>query len=101
MVRLSAFADEAGATLREQIAALEKNGISNIDLRAVEGVNVMDFTPEKAREYKALLDGAGIRVSCIGSPLGKSDPVDFDGFKPSPKTSSAFTATAPPTALRS
>lgn len=45
---LSAFADEAGESLTEQIAALGENNIPYIELRGVNGKNISDHTPEEA-----------------------------------------------------
>lgn len=71
MIRLSAFSDEAGAGLAEQIEALQANGISMTELRSVEQVNVQDLSLATARDYAARLASEGIGVSAIGSPIGK------------------------------
>lgn len=71
MIKLSAFADEASASLDGQIEALLRNGIGYIDVRSVDGKNVLDFSLEEAFEYNARLKAAGIRVYSIGSPIGK------------------------------
>ena len=68
---LSGFADEIAPQLDEQLAALGEWGVSHLELRAADGVNVSDFTPQKVREVKAKLEAAGVKVSSIGSPLGK------------------------------
>lgn len=81
MVRLSAFSDEAGASLSEQIEALHANGLRYTDIRNVDGVNVLRFTPEEAKAYQKELSAEGIGVSCIGSPLGKRDVCDFSEFQ--------------------
>ena len=51
--RLCAFADEAGTQLSCQIRALSRNRISLLEIRGVNGENVADHTPEKAREINA------------------------------------------------
>ena len=71
MIRLSAFADEAGAAISEQISALVENNIPYIEVRNIDGINVKDMTKTQASEYCKQLNGAGIRVWAIGSPLGK------------------------------
>lgn len=68
---LSGFSDEIAPELDLQLAALQEWGVTHLELRAADGVNVSDFTPEKVREVKAKLEAAGISVSSIGSPLGK------------------------------
>lgn len=68
---LSAFSDEAGETLEEQIAALQRNGIRYMEIRSVNGVNICKTPLEAVAEYKKELDDAGIRVAVIGSCIGK------------------------------
>ncbi len=70
---LSAFADEAGPSTAEQIAALHKGGIRQIDPRRLAGCNIADLPEDKAREIKTQFDDAGITVNMLGSPIGKID----------------------------
>lgn len=71
MIRLSAFSDEAGASLQEQLDALTANGIPMTELRSIDGVNIQDISVADARGYAKRLTEAGIGVSAIGSPIGK------------------------------
>lgn len=68
---LSAFADEAADSLDDQLTSLRKGGMSWIDLRNVDGVNVSALKLSHARAIRAKLDAAGVRVSMLGSPIGK------------------------------
>ena len=70
---LSAFADEYSDGLKEQCEALNKFGIEYIELRGVNGKNVSVLTENEVKEAKKTLDDYGIKVSSIGSPLGKID----------------------------
>lgn len=70
---LSAFADEYADDLKEQCEALNKFGIEYIELRGVNGKNVSTLTESEVKEAKKTLDDYGIKVSSIGSPLGKID----------------------------
>lgn len=70
---LSAFADEYADGLKEQSEALNKFGIEYIELRGVNGKNVSTLTESEVKETKKTLDDYGIKVSSIGSPLGKID----------------------------
>jgi len=70
---LSAFTDEAGDALQTQIEAAQRAGISNLDLRTVDGFNVSVLPLEHARTVRQKLDDAGLRVQMFGSPLGKTD----------------------------
>ena len=73
---LSAFADEAGESTTEQIAACIKAGLTHIDPRHVDGHNIttlpLDIANEVAKQYQA----AGIQVHMFGSPIGKIDIAD-------------------------
>ena len=73
MIRLSAFSDEAGSSIQEQIAAMKRNGISLTELRSIGGKNVSAFTLDEAKEYQKIFEENGIAVWSIGSPLGKAD----------------------------
>ena len=68
---LSAFADEGGKTLDEQISALKSNNITHIEPRGINGVNISDFTEDMAKALRKTLDENGIGVSALGSPFGK------------------------------
>ena len=77
---LSAFADEAGSTIEEQISALVDNGIGYIEPRNISSKPILTLTDEELFEIKAKLDAAGIKVGSLGSPIGKY-PIDKD-FEP-------------------
>ena len=53
---LSAFADEAGSSLSEQIAALKDNGISYIEPRNIGGKGILTLTEDELVAVKAELD---------------------------------------------
>lgn len=74
---LSAFADEAGSSLAEQIDALRRNGIRFIEPRNIGGVSIVDHTDEQILAIKKELDEAGIKVGSLGSPIGKY-PINED-----------------------
>ncbi len=73
MIKLSAFADESDNSIEGQIAALQRNGIPYIEPRNVNGKNIMELTDEEAKDIRAKLDAAGIKVWSLGSPIGKKD----------------------------
>ncbi len=74
--KLSAFADEAGGSCDEQIAALQRAGLRYIDIRSIDGHNVTVLPLDHARQVKEKLDAAGITVAMYGSPIGKIDIAD-------------------------
>ena len=69
--KLSAFADEADASIDGQIKAMTENGVSLLEIRGVDGENISDISPKKAEEVRAKLDAAGLGVWSLGSPFGK------------------------------
>lgn len=68
---VSCFADEIAESLDRQIEVLSRIGVSYVELRSADGINVSDFTMNFAKEVKKKLDQANIRISAIGSPIGK------------------------------
>ena len=84
--KITGFADEIDQNLEVQIESLGKLGIHYVEMRGVDGNNLIYHTDEKAGEIRKRLDEAGIKLSAIGSPLGKIDIRDdfgkhFDEFK--------------------
>lgn len=76
---LSAFADEAAAATAEQIQVLNEAKIDHIDLRNVDGVNIVELPLDHAERAKKQLDDGGVSVCMYGSPIGKIDLADdFD-----------------------
>ena len=82
MIRLSAFSDEAGSSIEEQIAAMKRGGIGLTELRSIGGKNVSEFTLDEAKAYQKTFEENGISVWSIGSPLGKADiEIDFAEYE--------------------
>ncbi len=73
---LSGFADEAGEESAIQIETTLKAGMKQIDLRGVDGHNIVDLPEAKAAEVKKKMDDAGLTVGMFGSPIGKIDVSD-------------------------
>lgn len=83
---LSAFADEAGGGILDQIDALKANRFTHIEPRGLDEGNISSYTPEQAKALKKILDDNGIGVSSIGSRFGKIEITDdfeeeFEDFK--------------------
>jgi len=83
---LTGFADEISQDLTTQIESLKKLDMHYVEMRGVDGDNLIFHTNEKVKEIKMRLDEAGIALSAIGSPLGKigiTDPFEkhFEEFK--------------------
>lgn len=73
---LTAFADEITTDLKTQMEVLEKHGIKHIEMRKVNGKNLVDHSLDEVRELKRQLDARGFKISAIGSPLGKIQITD-------------------------
>jgi sugar phosphate isomerase/epimerase len=71
MAKLSAFADEVTESLLQQAKYLSAEHIDFIEIRFVDKKNIMDLTKHELNEAKKILNGYGIKVSAIGSPIGK------------------------------
>lgn len=73
---LSAFADEAGSSLTEQISAMAENGVSGLEIRGIDGRNVTELSLAEAKEIRSRLEAQGLSVWSIGSPIGKINITD-------------------------
>ena len=73
---VSAFADEYSDNFTEQLEALKRLGIDYIELRRADGKNVSELDKSDVADIKSRLKSFGIKVSSIGSPLGK---IKLDG----------------------
>lgn len=71
MFLLSAFADEISPDPRVQVDVLKANRVRFIEFRSIHSTNVLALSDEQIREFKTLIDGEGIGLSAIGSPVGK------------------------------
>ena len=83
---LSAFADEAGGGIKEQIDALKAHGMTHLEPRGLDEGNISLYTVAQAKELKKILDGNEIKISAIGSHYGKIKITDdftehFENFK--------------------
>jgi sugar phosphate isomerase/epimerase len=72
-VILSGFADEISPDPGEQLETLAAHSISHLELRSAWGTSVADLDDRQVATFRAALAAAGVRVSAIGSPIGKID----------------------------
>jgi len=71
MAKLSAFADEVSESFSEQVKYLSKENVGYIEARFVNKKNIMDLTKDELDEAKKMIQDYGLKVSAIGSPIGK------------------------------
>lgn len=79
MFTLSAFADEIDPDPQKQIDILKPCGVRHIEFRSIHKTNVLDLSDAQIKDFKALLDKHGFKLSAIGTPIGKikiSDPFE-------------------------
>ena len=69
---LSAFGDEIADDVDEQLRVLNELDIGYLELRSAWGTNVLDLSNNDVRRLMNRCEANAIRVSCIGSPVGKS-----------------------------
>ena len=74
--KISGFADEICASLDGQIEVIKKLGISQIEMRGVNGRPLVEHSLEEVKAIKEQLDREGITISAVGSPLGKISITD-------------------------
>lgn len=83
---ITGFADEIADNLTAQMEELQKLDMHYVEMRGVDGKNLIYHSDDKLREIKERLDSAGISLSAAGSPLGKTGIEDsfekhFEEFK--------------------
>src|SRR6476646_8123573 len=78
---ISGFGDEIAAEPAEQLDALVRLGICHLDLRGAWDRNILDFSDEDVQAMQTELRRAGVNVSTIASPIGKSQIVDPASFE--------------------
>ena len=89
--KISGFSDEIASDINTQFEALEKLGIKYFEPRSVDGKNISELEDGEVLILKEKMDKSGIKVSSIGSPIGKikiTDDLDvhFELFKRVVKT---------------
>lgn len=85
-VIISGFSDEICPEFREQLRCVKEWNVNYIEIRGVDGKNISSYTPEEAVKIKETLDEYGVKISSIGSPIGKIGIEDdfaphFESFK--------------------
>jgi len=79
-ITISGFADEIDASLDKQTEVLKKLNINYVEMRGVNGKGLVEYSVAEAKEIKKQLDASGIRLSSVGSPIGKIQITD--AFEP-------------------
>lgn len=81
-IKISGFADEISSVFVEQLETVKKLGMNYISLRSADGKGIAEYTPEEVTEKLVpKLEEYGIKVSSLGSPIGKVGVEDEEGFE--------------------
>ena len=68
---ITGFTDEINKDFGIQMEGAKKYGLTHIEMRGINGISVGDYDKESIKPIKKQLDENGIKVSAIGSPIGK------------------------------
>jgi sugar phosphate isomerase/epimerase len=80
MWTLSGFVDEISDDFTEQCKVAAGLGLRYVEVRSAWGTNILDLDDSQLATVRETLDGYGLKVSSIGSPIGKIS-ID-DEFQP-------------------
>ena len=89
-MQLSVITDEISQHLESALDVCDQAGVKTIELRAIDGVSIVEHDEARLARIKSILDGRGLRVCAIASPFLKSH-VYSDGL-PSGEMHSAAAA---------
>lgn len=71
MYKLSGFADEIDQSLDNQMRTIKDLGMEWIECRGVDGAPLISYSLEDAEKIRKRLDANGIKLSSVGSSIGK------------------------------
>lgn len=79
---ISGFADEIHPNLDQQLKVVKELGMHYICLRAADGKGIADYTLEEFQQnIQPRLEEAGVKISSLGSPIGKIDIDDQAAYE--------------------
>lgn len=68
---ISGFSDEIDENIKIQFETINRLGIHYFEARGVNGRNIANLTEEELEQLQAEMENYKLRVSSIGSPIGK------------------------------
>jgi sugar phosphate isomerase/epimerase len=68
---LAVIGDEVGPSIPEMISFCKENGLSRLDMRTVDGRNLLGMTLDEVKTIGDTLTKAGLEVPCFVSPVLK------------------------------
>jgi sugar phosphate isomerase/epimerase len=70
-MRLAAITDEFSSDLHVALDAMQTAAITGVELRIVNGRNIIEFTDEQAHEVRCTIEDCGMQIVSMASPLLK------------------------------
>lgn len=70
-MKVTGFIDEIDQNFIQELDIAQSLGMNYIELRSINGKNISDISLEEAENIKLTLKKRGLKVSSIGSPIGK------------------------------
>lgn len=81
-IMISGFSDEISSDFTKQLETVTKLGMHYISLRSADGKGIAEYTVEEVKEQLLpKLTSFGVKVSSLGSPIGKIGIEDEEGFQ--------------------
>ena len=81
-IKISGFADEISTDFEKQMKTVTELGMHYISLRSAQGKSIADYSTKEVQEkLLPLLGKYQVGVSSIGSPVGKVEIEDTEGFE--------------------
>ncbi|NPV54784.1 MAG: sugar phosphate isomerase/epimerase [Firmicutes bacterium] len=87
-MRLAIISDEISQDIDEVLSVLTQTGLHYLEIRMIEGRNVLDLSDDELRDLQRLLKRSQIEVCAIAAPLFKA-PLDEKGDEKSHDMDSA------------
>ena len=80
-IKISGFYDEVTSDLKTQLEMIKSFGEEYLCPRNINGKSIAAYTAEEfEKDIKPMLDEYGVKFSSIGSPIGKIDLYDEEGY---------------------
>jgi L-ribulose-5-phosphate 3-epimerase len=74
-VRLSAITDEISQDLDAALRVCESLGVETVELRTIDGAQLVDHDPATVRRIRSSIDGGGFDCAVVDTPFLKAAPV--------------------------
>ena len=70
-IQAGAITDEFSPTLDVALEAMAQVGLTSVELRVVDGKNILDLTDDEVEQARRKVHGRGMKIISIASPVLK------------------------------